>query len=459
MPDEASIGPYHVIRQLGQGGMATVYLARDPRQGTEVAVKVIRMEKLPPELSEQFLRRFDLESHQMALLRHPNIVSVVDSGYANSAPYLAMDFVTGGTLKDRLGQAVDWREAIRLVLPIAHALQHAHDQGIIHRDVKPANILLRSDGTPLLSDFGIAKTVQSGETTLGATLTATGALVGTPEYMSPEQARGDSFDHRVDIYALGIVLFELIAGRRPFEADTPWEVLAQHISAPVPRLRHLQRGLPHELQAILDRTLAKKPDHRYATMEALAHDLETMLQVPTNPRRRFWPILFVAGILLVCGALSAWAAVAWTLGRTATPTTPPSSAPITPAPRPSFSAPAVTQGATQTRTPRQPHTPTRASTRTAPSTFTQTPTKALETVETVAVPTALQGRGALATPPSPTASPAALPPTVPATNAPPPTAIPAQPTQTLAPPVTDTPVPVPPTDTPPPPTRPPTPTA
>ncbi len=459
MPDEASIGPYHISCQLGQGGMATVYLAHDPIQGTEVAVKVIRMEKLPPELSEQFLRRFDLEARQMAQLRHPNIVSVVASGYANGAPYLAMDFVTGGTLKERLGQPVDWREAIRLVLPVAHALQHAHDRGIIHRDVKPANILLRSDGTPLLSDFGIAKTIQSGETTLGATLTATGALVGTPEYMSPEQARGDSFDHRVDIYALGIVLFELIAGRRPFEADTPWEVLAQHISAPVPRLRHLQRGLPHALEAILDRTLAKKPDHRYSTMEALAHDLETLLRVPTRPRRRLWPILVAAGLVLVCGSLSAWAAVAWATGRNATPTTPPFSASITPATGPSFSVFAVTQRATHTRTPRPPSTPTRAVTRTAQPLFTQTPTPTLRNVATGAVPTATPAGAGQTARPTPTASPAALLTTDPATNAPPPTDIPAQPTQTLAPPVTDTPVPVQPTDTPPPPTRPPTPTA
>src|SRR5512136_2394161 len=175
-----SIGRYHILEQLGEGGMATVYKAYDTRLETDVAVKVIRTENLPQSGIERSLKRFEREAKALAKLTHPNIVKVTDYGEYEGKPYLVMPYLSGGTLKQRLGKPMPWWEAVKLLLPIAEALDYAHDQNIIHRDVKPSNILLTGRGQPMLTDFGVAKILEDEET---RGLTGTGTGVGTPEYM------------------------------------------------------------------------------------------------------------------------------------------------------------------------------------------------------------------------------------------------------------------------------------
>ncbi|MGC9025768.1 MAG: serine/threonine-protein kinase, partial [Chloroflexia bacterium] len=232
-----SVGRYHIVEQLGEGGMATVYKAYDTRLEREVALKVIRRGAFPPEQLERILRRFEREAKALARLTHPNIVGLIDYGEYEGSPYLVMEYLPGGTLKKlleaRAGRPLPWEEAVRLLLPIARALHFAHRQGFIHRDVKPSNILITESGEPMLSDFGIAKLLETEETTL----TGTGVGVGTPEYMAPEQGLGRKVDARADVYALGVVLYELVTGRKPYTADTPMAVLLKQATEPLPRPR------------------------------------------------------------------------------------------------------------------------------------------------------------------------------------------------------------------------------
>jgi serine/threonine protein kinase len=191
MPDfiGQSMGRYHILEQLGEGGMATVYKAYDMRLERDAAVKIIRRGAFPPDLLEIILKRFEREAKALARLTHPNIVSVIDYGDQDGTPYLVMAYLPGGTLKQFLGKPMLWQEAVRLLLPIARALQFAHSQKIVHRDVKPSNILITLSGEPMLTDFGIAKILEGTE---GQTLTGTGVGVGTPEYMAPEQWTGQA---------------------------------------------------------------------------------------------------------------------------------------------------------------------------------------------------------------------------------------------------------------------------
>jgi len=269
-----SLGRYHILEQLGEGGMATVYKAYDTRLETDVAVKVIRTDELSPKALGRALKRFEREAKALARLTHANIVKVTDFGEYEGRPYLVMEYLPGGTLKQRLaGGPMPWREAIRLLLPIARALDYAHRQGMIHRDVKPSNILITEDGDPLLTDFGIAKILDEEAT---VDLTGTSAAVGTPEYMAPEQATSKSVDARADIYSLGIVLYEILTGRKPFVADTPMAVLIKQATEPLPRPTQFTRDLPPRLEQTLLKALAKNPDDRYQSMGELAAALEGM---------------------------------------------------------------------------------------------------------------------------------------------------------------------------------------
>jgi serine/threonine protein kinase len=182
-----SLGRYHILEQLGEGGMAIVYKAFDTRLERDVAVKVIRVDQFAPAALERILKRFEREARALARLTHPNIVHVNDYGEQDGIPYLVMDYLPGGTLQQLVGKPMPWPEAVKLLLPIAEALDYAHTQSIIHRDVKPSNILLTQRRQPMLTDFGIAKLLESEET---HTLTGTGVGVGTPEYMAPEQWTG-----------------------------------------------------------------------------------------------------------------------------------------------------------------------------------------------------------------------------------------------------------------------------
>ena len=261
--------------------MAIVYKAYDTHLDCEVALKVIRLDSLPANRIEKTLKRFEVEAKRMARLTHANIVRVIDYGDYQGTPYLVMPLLMGGTLKDKMGRPMNWEQAVRLMIPIIDALAYAHDKGIIHRDIKPSNILITETGIPMLTDFGIAKILDDEET---RELTTTGMGIGTPEYMSPEQALGETIDGRSDIYALGVILYELITGRKPFEAATPMAVLVKHAHDPLPRPTEYIPDLPPSIEYTLSKALSKEPDHRYQDMSSLRETLLKMLVAPVAPK-------------------------------------------------------------------------------------------------------------------------------------------------------------------------------
>ena len=281
------IKSYQIIELIGRGGMAEVYKAHHVDLNIDVALKLIRTDQFPPSIFREVVKRFRNEAQKMAQLTHPNIVRVSDYGTYKEIPYFVMDYLPGGTLKRYLGKPMPYQQAARLILPIAEALAYAHSEGVIHRDVKPANILLDKKGNPMLSDFGVAKLVDSEET---QGLTATGASIGTPEYMAPEQASGKKIDHRVDVYSLGIIFYELITGRRPFTADTPMDVIIKQSRDPLPPPSKFVKDLPKSVEEFLYTALAKEPAQRFRDMNVMAAALNAMIGVkqtgeqPVQPR-------------------------------------------------------------------------------------------------------------------------------------------------------------------------------
>jgi len=267
-----SLGRYQILEQLGEGGMATVYKARDTNLNRDVAVKIIRTDIFGPAILQRLLERFKREGQALAKLTHPNIVTVLEYGEHEGAPYLVMPYFPGGTLKSQAKKPIPYLDAVRLLIPIAQALAHAHDQGIIHRDVKPANILITSTGEPMLSDFGIAKLLEDQET---RELTGTGVGIGTPEYMAPEQGMGQA-DERADIYALGIVFYELVTGQIPYRADTPMAMLIKKREEPLPRPKIFIPSLPSSVENVLIKALAHDPQNRYQTAREFASILERL---------------------------------------------------------------------------------------------------------------------------------------------------------------------------------------
>jgi eukaryotic-like serine/threonine-protein kinase len=275
---DQSLGRYHILEQLGEGGMAVVYKAYDTRLERPVAIKVIRVDQFAPSVLDQVLKRFEREAKALAKLSHPNIVHVHDYGEYEGAPYLVMEYLPGGVLKSKLGTAMPWREAIRILHPIAQALAYAHEHNIVHRDIKPSNILLTEKGQPMLSDFGIAKILESEET---ANLTSTGMGVGTPEYMAPEQWTGQA-GPLADLYALGVVLYELVTGRKPYTADTPAAIMLKQANDPLPRPRQFAPDLPEGVEKVLFKALAKRPEDRYPGMSEFAAALEKLSSGQTS---------------------------------------------------------------------------------------------------------------------------------------------------------------------------------
>jgi serine/threonine protein kinase len=268
------LGRYHILGQLGQGGMATVYKAHDTRLERDVAVKVIRTDQFAPAMLEKILKRFEREAKVLARLQHPNIVGVIDYGEYEGAPYLVMEFLPGGTVKQHLGKPLPWQDAARLLHPIAEALEYAHEQGLIHRDVKPGNILLTLKGQPMLTDFGIAKILDLDDAT---SLTGTGVGVGTPEYMAPEQWTNKT-STQSDIYGLGVVLYELVTGYKPYTADTPAAILLKQANEPLPRPGKYIPGLPDLVERVLIKALAKKPEDRFVNMSEFATALQLLAE-------------------------------------------------------------------------------------------------------------------------------------------------------------------------------------
>ncbi len=266
-----TIDRYHILEQIGEGGMAVVYKAYDVRLEREVAIKIIRKEAFPPESLDRIFKRFEREAKALARLAHPNIVKVYDFGEYEGSPYLVMEFQPGGTLKAILGKPLAWTEVSQLIIPIARGIGYAHQKGILHRDVKPSNILITENNEPMLTDFGIAKILDLSD---GQTLTGTGLGVGTPEYMAPEQGLGKEVDARADIYSLGVVLYELVTGRKPYTADTPMAVIIKHISDPLPLPSAVFPNLQSVEENLLIKVLAKDPVNRYQSMAELVVAME-----------------------------------------------------------------------------------------------------------------------------------------------------------------------------------------
>lgn len=273
-----SLGRYHILEQIGEGGMATVYKAHDTRLEADVAVKVIRTENLPPNVLERALKRFEREAKALARLTHPNIVKVTDYGEFEGKPYFVIPYLPGGSLKKRLGKPIPWQEAFQFILPIARALDYAHRQNMIHRDVKPSNILITADGEPMLTDFGIAKVLDLEET---ADLTGTGMGIGTPEYMAPEQWQGNA-STQSDLYSLGVLLYEMITGRKPFTANTPAGILLKQATEPLSRPSGFVKNLPDKVENILIKVLARDLSERYKDMGDLVKALDESLNLSTG---------------------------------------------------------------------------------------------------------------------------------------------------------------------------------
>ncbi len=275
------IDRYRITERIDEGGMAIVYKAVATRLESEVAIKVIRIERLAPEIVHKTLKRFEREAKSLAKLTHSNIVGVIDYGEHEGKPYLVMKYLRGGSLKKFLGKEMPWQDAARLLLPIAHALEYAHKHNIIHRDVKPSNILLTESGDPMLADFGIAKIIEEDAT---LDLTGTRAIIGTPEYMSPEQGLGKKTDPRSDVYSLGVVFYELITGQKPFLGDTPTETIFKHVNEPLPKPTKFVPNLPASVEDVLVKALSKKADERYSSAGDFARALEELLRGSTSPR-------------------------------------------------------------------------------------------------------------------------------------------------------------------------------
>lgn len=266
------VGPYIIRGLLGIGGMGAVYRAQDVRLGRAVAIKVIDVSKGN---GPRFASRFQREARLLARLDHPHILPLWDVGQAGDLLYLVTPVVEGGSLRDlrlRLGGSVPPQQALMLAIQVADALQHAHERGVIHRDVKPGNVLLHTDGRVMLADFGIARSVGDHPE-----ISATDLAIGTPHYIAPEQALGDQVDARADIYSLGAVLYELLSGRPPYTADSTTRVLVQMLDGPPPPLLQVNPALSPAVQTAVMHALASRPAERYPTAAAFAADLRTLL--------------------------------------------------------------------------------------------------------------------------------------------------------------------------------------
>ena len=272
-------GRYEIHELLGVGGMAVVYRAYDTIDDRMVAIKILKDEFAG---NSDFLRRFRNESKAIAVLSHPNIVKVYDVSFGDRIQYIVMEYVDGITLKQYLDQhketAVPWKEALHFTTQILWALQHAHEKGIVHRDIKPQNIMLLQDGTIKVMDFGIARFARS------ETRTMTDKAIGSVHYIAPEQARGDVTDERADIYSVGVMLYEMLTGRLPFEADNAVSVAIMQLQANPTLPRDINPDIPEGLQEITMKAMQKAPSQRYQSAAEMLQDIETFRR---NPAVRF----------------------------------------------------------------------------------------------------------------------------------------------------------------------------
>lgn len=299
-----SLGRYILLNKIGEGGMASVYNAFDQRDEKNVAIKVILPSK---HNSETFIKLFENEAIAMANLNHTNIVKVLDYGLDNGQPYLVMDYIYGGTLKEAMKEAFPWDIAASILAPIARALDYIHKQEnkIVHRDVKPSNILLDEDYNPYLSDFGIIKLLESKDEMENS---AIGVGVGTPDYMSPEQGMGKEVDFRADIYSLGLVFYEMATGKKAHQADSPMAVVIKQVTEEIKRPAEVTPQIPSFVEQAILKAIEKEPEKRYKSMEDFAEVLEMISLGKKAPQKKilkkigykkkiFKPILIFLSIL------------------------------------------------------------------------------------------------------------------------------------------------------------------
>jgi len=295
---------FQIKGHIAQGGMSDIYRAVDLLNGREVALKIPDKSIIgDPAQYERFQRELEV----MRTLNHPAIQKGLGSGRFNNTPYLVTELVDGESMRELVKRAAPMApaEAVALIRKIADGLAHCHENEIIHRDVKPENILIAPDGQPVILDFGLALTKGAHRVTYANLSNA----AGTPDYMSPEQIEGQRGDRRTDIYSLGVMLFELLTGHPPFSGDNPLAVMSQHLQGAIPRLDKVQPGVSPQLAAVVLRSLRREPDDRYPDMRALIHDLDNLdgvdtaiLEQSTQPTKasRFWrsPKLVPAGIAI-----------------------------------------------------------------------------------------------------------------------------------------------------------------
>ena len=269
-------GRYELRELIGVGGMAYVYKAYDCVDDRTVAVKILKDEFLS---NEEFIRRFRNESKAIAILNHPNIVKVLDVGFGEHLQYIVMEYIDGITLKEYLDQRRDirWKEAVHFTVQILRALQHAHDKGIVHRDIKPQNIMLLSDGTIKVTDFGIARLSRTEQrATVGGD-----KAIGSVHYISPEQARGEITDEKADLYSVGVMLYEMLTGRLPFEADNAVSVAIMQMQSEPTQPRQLNPDIPEGLEQITLKAMQKDPDKRYQSAAEMLNDLDEFKRNPS----------------------------------------------------------------------------------------------------------------------------------------------------------------------------------
>lgn len=267
-------GRYQISELIGVGGMANVYKATDLSDGKTVAVKVLRQEFYE---NEELLRRFKNESKAIAMLSHPNIIEVYDVCFSHNMRCIVMEYIDGITLKEYMEEQrpLGWKETVHFILQILKALSHAHAKGIVHRDIKPQNVMLLSDARIKITDFGIARFARSESHTI------TDRAIGSVHYISPEQARGDHTDQRADIYSIGVMLYEMLTGQLPFDADSPVSVALKQIELEAPLPRSINPEIPEGLEEITLRAMEKDPDRRYQSADEMLHDIEAFKQDPT----------------------------------------------------------------------------------------------------------------------------------------------------------------------------------